>query len=250
MWGGVWVGVAGSSPLARGLRPQVAHDGAPARIIPARAGFTPRWRGVNGWLGDHPRSRGVYPKTVLGREMNGGSSPLARGLRTTWCSTSPVCRIIPARAGFTSDRCRRVGRRGDHPRSRGVYFVHTTEDPSSRGSSPLARGLRRSVSPLGWRARIIPARAGFTGGRSGFSSRHGDHPRSRGVYYRAGLARLRAAGSSPLARGLQPLFLTVYYTGGIIPARAGFTLPLTTIAEWFRDHPRSRGVYHSGCNRK
>ena len=51
---------AGSSPLARGLRPcHGAHAGDDG-IIPARAGFT----GVHGdgefGPGDHPRSRGVY----------------------------------------------------------------------------------------------------------------------------------------------------------------------------------------------
>ena len=35
---------AGSSPLARGLLRQVRHDEVPRRIIPARAGFTWRWR--------------------------------------------------------------------------------------------------------------------------------------------------------------------------------------------------------------
>ena len=52
--------VAGSSPLARGLR----HHSSPAQehggIIPARAGFTRHAVGDDSGPWDHPRSRGVY----------------------------------------------------------------------------------------------------------------------------------------------------------------------------------------------
>ena len=71
----------GSSPLARGLRhkpPSVRHWG---RIIPARAGFTPRDRRED--------------MCFL------GSSPLARGLLEHEISFTQLWRIIPARAGFT-----------------------------------------------------------------------------------------------------------------------------------------------------
>ena len=52
--------VWGSSPLARGLRDRGERLHGPMRIIPARAGFTPRavTRSTGSW--DHPRSRGVY----------------------------------------------------------------------------------------------------------------------------------------------------------------------------------------------
>ena len=73
----------------------------PARIIPARAGFTlePCDHGLH--RRDHPRSRGVYKdyadKTVYGL----GSSPLARGLLRSKEVHYDAERIIPARAGFT-----------------------------------------------------------------------------------------------------------------------------------------------------
>ena len=52
--------VAGSSPLARGLLRDGGSESQPARIIPARAGFT-RFRGGAPQIpADHPRSRGVY----------------------------------------------------------------------------------------------------------------------------------------------------------------------------------------------
>ena len=54
--------------------------------------------------------------------------------------------IIPARAGFTPTLSGKGSRRGDHPRSRGVYRVRDPGSPQLPGSSPLARGLRRFES--------------------------------------------------------------------------------------------------------
>ena len=70
-----------------------------------------------------------------------------------------------------------------------------------------------------------------------------DHPRSRGVYARAEVDKLKSHGSSPLARGLPVRAVQPRLVDGIIPARAGFTY----IDKWMdvksTDHPRSRGVY-------
>ena len=72
--------VTGSSPLARGLQPRQPRHDRPARIIPARAGFTRRRSPTStpGW--DHPRSRGVYRSRDSVCSAFAGSSPLARGL--------------------------------------------------------------------------------------------------------------------------------------------------------------------------
>ena len=72
---------AGSSPLARGLRPPGAGGVDGDRIIPARAGFTMLICGHWPTSGDHPRSRGVYASGGAHRMVTAGSSPLARGLR-------------------------------------------------------------------------------------------------------------------------------------------------------------------------
>ena len=92
---------AGSSPLARGLPPHRCWRHLRERIIPARAGFTRSglWRTVRSW--DHPRSRGVYARLSGGRWMDGGSSPLARGLPGASRAGGSRRGIIPARAGFT-----------------------------------------------------------------------------------------------------------------------------------------------------
>ena len=50
-------------------------------------------------------------------------------------------------------------------------------------------------------------------------------------------------GSSPLARGLHGCQSVDVQTGGIIPARAGFTAAAAASAGHSADHPRSRGVY-------
>ena len=91
----------GSSPLARGLQFDRRIRVARERIIPARAGFTPPKLMVGRPPWDHPRSRGVYNKHFKILSGNGGSSPLARGLLVINLATGAMCRIIPARAGFT-----------------------------------------------------------------------------------------------------------------------------------------------------
>ena len=136
---------AGSSPLARGLRPEAQHNSISVRIIPARAGFTgtavsPRRRPL-----DHPRPRGVYHPAYEEQIRIDGSSPLARGLPRGPKPPRPLWRIIPARAGFTGLAGGLVvgrgiiparagftcwpgtgtSRRRDHPRSRGGYSRST-----------------------------------------------------------------------------------------------------------------------------
>ena len=131
----------------------------------------------------------------------------------------------------------------DHPRSRGVYRKEHQWPLRSPGSSPLARGLRPADTNADLAVGIIPARAGFTARHRSEPVTRWDHPRSRGVY--DGGERLVGArlGSSPLARGLQPVCHTAPMVWGIIPARAGFTANLRGPHAISRDHPRSRGVY-------
>ena len=233
----------GSSPLARGLHMYRGARDAANRIIPARAGFTRPQGRLSGPAGDHPRSRGVYEKSTLARTVSPGSSPLARGLLIECVARHIASGIIPARAGFTarSPGRRRAGR--DHPRSRGVYYLHTGRFLSGVGSSPLARGLpaRRSVRHR--LSGIIPARAGFTLRQLRRRRRQPDHPRSRGVYLASAAMVAGSGGSSPLARGLQGPACVGPAEAGIIPARAGFTwLGQPTLIP-AGDHPRSRGVY-------
>ena len=192
-------------------------------MIPACAGFTRRavWRSRA--RTDHPRSRGVYVAPLAAVDQWAGSSPLARGLHHRRDHRGHARRIIPARAGFTVRQPWRSPARPDHPRSRGVYAGLNIPAIWADGSSPLARGLRSSGGIIAKGAGIIPARAGFTSTVRPPRCRRPDHPRSRGVYYRA------------------------KQLGGpqwwIIPARAGFTRAATGPPSLAGDHPRSRGVY-------
>ena len=135
----------GSSPLARGLR--VAAQPLPpgVGIIPARAGFTGSLPARSGGGRDHPRSRGVYIEDDEEFFDLVGSSPLARGLRSSRGVQDLAGGIIPARAGFTS--------------------VSSSQARRTLGSSPLARGLLLPPSADGPARGIIPARAGFTWSR-------------------------------------------------------------------------------------
>ena len=235
--------IVGSSPLARGLRRQTRLGPDPRRIIPARAGFTPATHLSPASTPDHPRSRGVYRRRRTRRRGRRGSSPLARGLPDGHRESRDEVRIIPARAGFTPIFRTPLLVHRDHPRSRGVYIMVVSILGVGDGSSPLARGLHHFFSPDGGGARIIPARAGFTGYRSTAGRRRSDHPRSRGVYRIRTRIRGTRAGSSPLARGLRMLKRVIHLHAGIIPARAGFTCPQRDWPPGTRDHPRSRGVY-------
>ena len=217
------LGMAGSSPLARGLLERAYHPRPNRGIIPARAGFTSRWLSALPTTRDHPRSRGVYtPSEVLIFTFE-GSSPLARGLPLVQFELAAGLRIIPARAGFTCASCTWSCRRADHPRSRGVYCNDAIGATFRTGSSPLARGLRLNLATAD--GDLV------------------DHPRSRGVYDVTQLRALAADGSSPLARGLRDREDKTMTTTGIIPARAGFTAHASARSPKHWDHPRSRGVY-------
>ena len=152
-------------------------------------------------------------------------------------------RIIPARAGFTAHRPRRVTRTTDHPRSRGVYLGGRGGVCHWCGSSPLARGLQNEHQDRPVQPGIIPARAGFTRSRAWPPSPSTDHPRSRGVYQADQLHHQHGLGSSPLARGLRVRLTGRIVVVRIIPARAGFTARRRSPGAAPPDHPRSRGVY-------
>ena len=234
---------SGSSPLARGLHRGMTAFPFCTGIIPARAGVTVRGRTSSSSLTDHPRSRGVYGRQVACGLVDAGSSPLARGLPDQVSSPAPRKGIIPARAGFTptgGDTCRSTP---DHPRSRGVYLSSSTLSAIVIGSSPLARGLPLPFLIGDTHERIIPARAGFTGGAGHCEYHRQDHPRSRGVYMRLSSSTSTLSGSSPLARGLPRLSNRRTLNYRIIPARAGFTGPFLYVVLNLSDHPRSRGVY-------
>ena len=198
-----WIGILpefGSSPLSRGIRSVPLPVGRIYRIIPALAGNTWCLAGMIGRCWDHPRSRGEYPKLNWMEMLVMGSSPLSRGILSPQSLPQNISRIIPALAGNTLvvwvDRlgC------GDHPRSRGEYFLCAPRRGPNRGSSPLSRGIPIQLGPRGRPVRIIPALAGNTELVRLRRQLGQDHPRSRGEYV-APRRRTHSCSDHPRSRG-------------------------------------------------
>ena len=93
--------------------------------------------------------------------LDGGSSPLSRGIPAQVAGSLLIARIIPALAGNTtltltltrvcsdhprsrgeySNTMQRVLPLPDHPRSRGEYQIEPWVHIAGAGSSPLSRGI-------------------------------------------------------------------------------------------------------------
>ena len=133
----------GSSPLVRGQRVNLVLDLALGRIIPARAG--PTWSLFPPWphSPDHPRSCGANRCRMIGPYQSSGSSPLVRGQHIQADCQCMSTRIIPARAGPTSDVLTMRSHATDHPRSCGANSAFSRLCSRNVGSSPLVRGQRR-----------------------------------------------------------------------------------------------------------
>ena len=132
---------AGSSPHTRGLREAPLEGVQGEGIIPAHAGFTHESGRLHPARRDHPRTRGVYFGDAMEDVKNQGSSPHTRGLLRGRHGGRQEPGIIPAHAGFTRSGLSRVGRRRDHPRTRGVYSTLPSSRLPLKGSSPHTRGL-------------------------------------------------------------------------------------------------------------
>ena len=152
----------GSSPHTRGLLDAVPDGVLQGGIIPAHAGFTDGGRGVGCPRPDHPRTRGVYSRSIRSWASRRGSSPHTRGLRRPGPGRRPRSR--------------------DHPRTRGVYTSSSSTWAAALGSSPHTRGLHEECPGNPDATGIIPAHAGFTDAVVNWLTNPKDHPRTRGVY--------------------------------------------------------------------
>ena len=193
----------GSSPLSRGIPIGAALLRGAPRIIPALAGNTEPLPQPFFVPEDHPRSRGEYGTPSEHTEPVDGSSPLSRGIRAADDDGDEGRGIIPALAGNTGSAAALAVTTRDHPRSRGEYMARCCAQFTESGSSPLSRGIRTGGSDDDQHGRIIPALAGNTPSRCRSSTRHPDHPRSRGEYLWGPRFLGSTEGSSPLSRGIQ-----------------------------------------------
>ena len=205
---------SGSSPRARGtLTPCLRHT-CLIRFIPAGAGNTSFPSGIpHNIFGSSPRARGT-------RQVCPSASPRARGTHNSW---HPKVGFIPAGAGNTKHQLGRDRRRSVHPRGRGEHPGKPTHLRFCSGSSPRARGTRGTCpirTPL---QRFIPAGAGNTECRAYVAQTYVVHPRGRGEHGDPGSGLGIELGSSPRARGTQPVFCRSRRRRRFIPAGAGNT---------------------------
>ena len=132
------------------------------RIIPAHAGQTSTLGMTVVRPSDHPRACGANFATLVGSQLQNGSSPRMRGKRRFSRSTRRDGRIIPAHAGQTGRRHSIPPAASDHPRACGANFVGLLGGGCGVGSSPRMRGKRRRGCGCRRPPRIIPAHAGQT----------------------------------------------------------------------------------------
>ena len=153
---------SGSSPRARGTRSGFLGYSGHDRFIPAGAGNTGSWPRPC-WPGPvHPRGRGEHRLSVATERTVVGSSPRARGTLNNAARTLELLRFIPAGAGNTDLYDLRSIAVAVHPRGRGEHSGDRGWVMSPRGSSPRARGTRRSRRRSRRGSRFIPAGAGNT----------------------------------------------------------------------------------------
>ena len=172
----------GSSPHARGTRADGRPDRMDTRIIPACAGNTVTLCYSFYYAGDHPRMRGEHHRFRWRVRHVGGSSPHARGTRSSRRPMMRITGIIPACAGNTSWRSIMDPRSRDHPRMRGEHVIGFIVDCAHWGSSPHARGTLGEYWLRYGYYGIIPACAGNTANCGPVSVPNGDHPRMRGEH--------------------------------------------------------------------
>ena len=171
----------GSSPRVRGKLFDTVARRESFRIIPARAGQTHAAYENFARMPDHPRACGANSGGVGEQFHKRGSSPRVRGKLRHHHPDRRSERIIPARAGQTFPRHSATDLRSDHPRACGANPTQAIQIGGGFGSSPRVRG-----KPCGTRGgvsacRIIPARAGQTGGPSQRPRHRPDHPRACGA---------------------------------------------------------------------
>ena len=191
----------GSSPRVRGKPRPASRGGRRKRLIPARAGKTPRSTTISCPAAAHPRACGENCRRCARTRRGPGSSPRVRGKLGHILGGRIERGLIPARAGKTSPPSGTCRRRRAHPRACGENRVMLRELSIAMGSSPRVRGKphppARGRAPPG----LIPARAGKTAPRARSQRAPTAHPRACGENLMSHQSVGARPGSSPRVRG-------------------------------------------------
>ncbi len=200
---------SGSSPRARGTLRIMRPRRLIRRFIPASAGNA--CAPARGRCGRavHPRERGERGRLDADRQA---------GHRA---------RFIPASAGNAKCHEFRLGYWSVHPRERGERSDYSRLEKASGGSSPRARGTRRSHGHGREVRRFIPASAGNAEQYVLSVSFPSAHPRERGERSPSACAPSSAARFIPASAGNAP---SASYRGRAVSV-----------------HPRERGERATPC---
>ena len=170
----------GSSPRGRGKLDRARAVGVRLGLIPAWAGKTRLCRTLGMTARAHPRVGGENSGARGGDKVGAGSSPRGRGKLAVCRRGMAVVGLIPAWAGKTGFRRRRLRRRGAHPRVGGENTIRPVLVDVSAGSSPRGRGKPIISRVHSYADGLIPAWAGKTLCHRPGCHRRGAHPRVGG----------------------------------------------------------------------
>ena len=233
--------VRGLSPRGRGKR-LAGYD----RQV--QAGSIPAWAGETAFAGHSPSAREVYPRVGGGNTRDGkpatrqhGLSPRGRGKRGKGGGKGVVQRSIPAWAGETQVRPGLWGLHSVYPRVGGGNESAGLDRQYPGGLSPRGRGKPRAKTPKRNRAGSIPAWAGETPGKSGFSARWAVYPRVGGGNQDPQHIGQPQQGLSPRGRGKHEHRSNSGNPRRSIPAWAGETTTQIEGVGYKRVYPRVGG---------
>ena len=162
-----------------------------------------------------------------------------QGISLESCSSG----LIPACAGSTDGVQAIRVQDGAHPRLCGEHLIQVTHSESVAGSSPPVRGALPARMGQHRYLGLIPACAGSTFGHMLVRENDRAHPRPCGEHRRAPSRSSNQPGSSPPVRGALRSVMPWILSVGLIPARAGSTVPDSAREAGNRAHPRPCGEH-------
>ena len=235
-------------PICRFIPAYAGNSNRTAKERELQVGSSPLTRGTHGVIPNsraiaavHPRLRGELNIRTADAMAPTGSSPLTRGTLDGRKGDPSLPRFIPAYAGNSQVVLPNITQATVHPRLRGELIKARTILKDRIGSSPLTRGTRISICSVMTLRRFIPAYAGNSVIQALCSTSCAVHPRLRGELLSFIRHCTTEDGSSPLTRGTRGQLRRNLTCVRFIPAYAGNSLAIHSVASAPSVHPRLRG---------